>query len=113
MFMINGITLVFKKKVQAGTDGMNNPVYNSEDVEVADCLVAPIVPTAVAEQQAMTQTRGQIEIHLPKVYAGDVGGSTVDWSGNTYRVDDDGAVFMEENTPGRWNRFFRAEVIHG
>jgi hypothetical protein len=111
--MINGTTLTFKRKVEAGTDGMNNPVFNTEDVDVADCLVAPIVPSAAAEQQAMTQTRGQIEIHLPKVFTGDVGGSTVDWDGDTYRVDNDGAKFMTENTPGRWNRFFRAEVIRG
>ena len=111
--MINGMTLTFKKDIPAGTDGMNNPVYNTENIVVDDCLVAPIVPSAAAEQQAMTQTRGQIEIHLPKVFTGDVGGSTVEYDGTNYRVDDDGAKFMTENTPGRWNRFFRAEVIRG
>lgn len=113
MLMIKGTTLTFKRKVKAGTDGMNNPVYNTENVTVDDCLVAPVVPSAAPEQQAMTQTRGQIEIHLPKTFSGDVGGSTVDWSGQTYRVDNSGAVYMPENTPGRWNRNFRAEVIRG
>lgn len=113
MLMINGMTLTFKRKVQAGTDGMNNPVYNTQNIVVHDCLVAPIVPSAAPEQQAMTQTRGQIEIHLPKTFAGDVGGSTVEYMGEAYRVDDSGAVYMPENTPGRWNRNFRAEVIRG
>ena len=111
--MIKGMKLTFKVQVQAGTDGMNNPVYNTQNVEVEDCLVAPVVPSAAPEQQAMTQTRGLIEIHLPKTFTGDVGGSTVDYAGQTYRVDNSGAVYMEENTPGRWNRNFRAEVING
>lgn len=113
MLMINGITLTFVHKIKTGEDGMNNPVFNTENVEVDDCLVAPVVPSAAPEQQAMTQTRGQIEIHLPKTFTGDIGGSTVDWDGQTYRVDNSGAKFMTENTPGRWNRFFRAEVIRG
>lgn len=113
MLMIKGMQLTFKRKIKAGVDGMNNPVYNTENVEVEDCLVAPVVPTAAPEQQAMTQTRALIEIHLPKTFAGDVGGSTVEYMGRTYRVDNSGAVYMPENTPGRWNRNFRAEVING
>lgn len=113
MLMINGMTLTFQRKVKAGVDGMNNPVYDTENVTVDDCLVAPVVPSAAPEQQAMTQTRRLIEIHLPKTFTGDVGGSTVAYAGETYRVDDSGAVYMEANTPGRWNRNFRAEVING
>jgi hypothetical protein len=71
------------------------------------------MPTNAREPQALTQTRGQIEIHLPKAFTGDVSGSTVEWDGETYRLDNDSAKFMDENTPGRWNRFFRAEVMRG
>lgn len=110
---MKGMTLIFKKKIQAGTDGMNNAVYNTQDISVDDCLVAPIVPSAAPEQQAMTQTRRLIEIHLPKTFTGDVGGSTVEYMAEAYRVDDSGAVYMEDNTPGRWNRNFRAELING
>jgi hypothetical protein len=108
-----GMTLTFKKEIQAGTDGMGNAVYDKQNIDVENCLIAPFEPTNVREPQAMTQTRGQVQIHLPKTFTGDVSGSTVDWDGETYRLDNDGAKFMNENTPGAWNRYFRAEVIRG
>lgn len=111
--MIKGMQLTFKQKIKAGTDGMNNPVFDTQDIVVDDCLVAPVVPSAAPEQQAMTQTRALIEIHLPKTFGGDVSGSTVYYDGQTYRLDNSGAAYMAENTPGRWNRTFRAEVVRG
>jgi len=36
----------------------------------------------------------------------------VQWGGKTFRVDSDSVEFMIENTPGRWNRYFRAESVN-
>ena len=111
MLMI-GTQLVFKQRVEQSRDALNNPVWGEQDITVDDCLIAPISePTSAREQQAMDQSRVQVRIHLPKTFTGDVSGSTVAWDGKTFTVDDDGVVFMLENTPTRWNRYFRAEAV--
>lgn len=109
---MKGITLTFAKETQTGTDGMGNPVNSISNIEVENCLIAPITePTNVREQQALEQSRDQVRIHLPKAFTGSVADSTVTWAGKTFRVDSDSVQFMNENTPGPWNRYFRAEHI--
>ena len=109
-----GTTLTFVKRTASGTDAMGNPTYTESDVEVDDCLIAPITePASAREQQAMAQSKDQVRIHLPKAYTGDVSDSTVGWNGKTFRLDSDSVKFMDENTPTRWNRYFRAECLNG
>lgn len=109
---MRGIELTFAKQIQTGTDEMNNPIYSTIDIAVADCLIAPIIePSNAREHQAMTQSRDQVRIHLPKAFQGDISGSEVSYAGKTFRVDSDSVSFMNENTPTRWNRYFRAEFI--
>lgn len=109
---MRGIPLTFKKDIQAGTDKMNNPINSTIDIVVDDCLIAPITePTNAREQQAMSQSIVQVRIHLPKVFDADVSDSVVTFGGKTFRIDSDSVVFMNENTPTRWNRYFRAELV--
>ena len=109
-----GTTLTFIKKIPAGTDSMNNPTFETETIDVDDCLIAPITePTSAREQQAMSQSRDQVRIHIPKAYDGDLSNSKVAWNGKVFTLDSDSVVFMNENTPTRWNRYFRAEHISG
>lgn len=111
---MKGITLTFAKKVQSGTDAMNDPVYTTTNIEVADCLIAPITePTTAREKQAMSQSRDQVRIHLPKTFSGNVSNSSVTWDGKVFQLDSDSVKFMDENTPTRWNRYFRGESING
>lgn len=111
---MNGITLTFSKKTQSGTDTLNNPTYITTDVDVEDCLVAPITePTSAREQQAIKQSRDQIRIHLPKDCTEDLSDSNVTYDGKVFHLDSDSVVFMADNTPTRWNRYFRAEKING
>lgn len=112
MHMI-GMSITFSKKVASGTDDLNNPTYTEQDVTVADCLVAPITePTTAREQQAMDQSRDQVRVHLPKASTDDVANSTFTYNGKTFTVDSDSVVFMDGNTPTRWNRYFRAESVN-
>lgn len=111
---MQGIKLTFTKKVASGEDSFNNPTYTTTDVEVCDCLIAPITePSTAREQQAINQSRDQVRIHLPKDFEGDVSDSDVVWDGKTFHLDSDSVVFMEGNTPTRWNRYIRAECING
>ena len=112
--LMTGTTLTFKKRTQNGTDAMKNPTYETTEIEVEDCLIAPITePIGVRENQAVDQSRDQVRIHLPKTFTGDVSNSEVDYDGKTFRLDSDSVKFMDENTPTRWNRYFRAEVVSG
>jgi hypothetical protein len=109
-----GTTLTFTKKVAAGKDALNNDTYETTDVAVDDCLIAPITePVSAREQQAKEQSRDQIRIHMPKASTADVANSNVTWDGKVFKLDSDSTVFMNENTPTRWNRYFRAEAING
>lgn len=109
-----GTTLVFTKQVPNGTDEFNDPTYTTSDITIEDCLIAPIIEPATArEQQAMEQSKDQVRIHIPKASTEDVSGSSVVWDGKTFEIDSDSVVFMAENTPTRWNRYFRAESVNG
>lgn len=93
---------------------MGNPVPSVTNIEVEDCLIAPITePANAREQQALEQSRDQVRIHLPKTFDGDVSDSDIVWDGKTFHLDSDSVVFMAENTPTRWNRYVRAEAING
>jgi hypothetical protein len=112
--LMTGVTLTFTKKVASGTDAMNNPTYTDTDISVDNCLIAPIIePVSVREQQAQKQNREQVRIHLPKTSDDDVGDSTVVWDGKVFHVDSSSTKFMDENTPGDWDRYFRAELVNG
>lgn len=111
---MKGITLTFNKEVPGAKDAMGNPTNTTTAIEVDDCLIAPITePSTAREQQALEQSRDQVRIHLPKLFTGDVSDSTVAWNGKLFKVDSDSVVFMAENTPTRWNRYFRGECVNG
>lgn len=112
--LMKGMTLTFVKKTKSSTDAMGNAVYTTSEIEVDDCLVAPITePSNSREQQALEQSKDQVRIHLPKTYTGDVGNSDVDYNGKTFHLDSSSIKFMDDNTPTRWNRYFRAECLNG
>lgn len=111
---MKGMAVTFTKKVANGTDDLNNPTYSDTEIDIDDCLVAPITePSNAREQQAMEQSRDQVRVHLPKASTADIANSTFVYEGKTFTVDSDSVKFMAENTPTRWDRYFRAESING
>ena len=111
---MKGISLTFVKKIASGVDGLNNPIYATQDVVVDDCLIAPVTePVSAREQQAIEQSRDQIRIHIPKASIDDISNSDVTYDGKVFHLDSDSVVFMNDNTPTRWNRYIRAECING
>lgn len=113
MLMI-GMTIKFNKQKAVGKDALNNETYTTEEITVDDCLVAPITELANArEAQALEQMRDQVRVHIPKASDADISDSTFVYDGKTFKVDSDSVKFMTENTPTRWNRYFRAECVNG
>lgn len=111
---MKGITLTFSKKTPGTTkDPFGNVISTIESIEVSDCLIAPIIePSSEREEQAIKQGKNQVQIHLPKTFTGDVSDSDVVWNGVKFHLDSDSVVFMNENCPTRWNRYFRAEAYY-
>lgn len=114
MLMISGMAITFKKQVAGAVDDLNDPTYTEEDITVQDVLIAPITePSNAREAQALEQSRDQVRVHLPKANDQDISDSTFVYDGKTFKVDSASVKFMDENTPGRWNTYFRAECVNG
>jgi len=108
-----GMEITFIQEVAGEPDAMNNPTYTTQEIVVDDCLVAPITEPATArEQQAMEQSKDQVRVHMPKTDDTDVGNSSFVYDGKTFRLDSSSVKFMDDNTPTRWNRYFRAESVN-
>jgi len=108
------MSITFTKQVAAGTDELNDPTYTTTDITVDDVLVAPITePANARESQALEQSRDQVRVHLPKSNTEDISDSTFVYEGKTFKVDSASVKFMDENTPTRWNTYFRAECVNG
>lgn len=113
IMLMKGITIEFTHREASGTDAFNNPTYTETQVEVEDCLVAPITEPATArEQQAMEQSRDQVRVHFPKTFTDSLAHASFVWGGKTFVLDSDSVPFMNENTPTRWNRYVRAESVN-
>lgn len=114
MLMIEGMQVVFSKQVANGTDELNDPTYTTQNITVDDVLIAPITePSNARESQALEQSRDQVRVHMPKASDDDISDSEFVYDGKTFRVDSDSVKFMAANTPGRWDRYFRAECVNG
>ena len=110
---MKGMTITFTKKDYSGTtrDKFGNIVPTNSTIVVDDCLVGPVTePVSQREQQAMEQGKIQVRVHLPKTYNGDVSDSDFTYDNKVFHLDSDSVVFMPENCPTRWNRYFRAEA---
>lgn len=110
-----GMTLNFKKRVATGAkDSFNNPVYSESTISIADCLIAPVTePIDRVESAALDRDVTVVRIHLPKADTRDVSNSTVVYDGEEFRIIGKPVKFMDANTPTRWNRYLRAEVVNG
>lgn len=114
MVMLNGMPVTFSKQVANGVDELNDPTYTTQDITIEDCLIAPITePSNLRESQALEQSRDQVRVHLPKVNTEDISDSEFTYEGKVFKVDSASVQFMDSNTPGRWNTYFRAECING
>ena len=110
-----GMTLIFEKKVATGEkDAFNNPLFSETSITVNDCLVAPPQePFDRVESAALDRNSTLVRVHLPKADERDVSDSTFIYDGQEFRVIGKPVKFMNENTPTRWNRYLRAEVVNG
>lgn len=115
MSIMRGIALTFTQRVESGGfDDFNNPIFTDQTFTIEDCLVAPVTePQDRIESAALERDQTIVRIHLPKADDRDVSDSTMVYDGQTFRLIGKPVRFMTENTPTRWNRYMRAEVVNG
>lgn len=110
-----GIELTFTQRVETGGfDDFNNPIFTDDTFTIKDCLIAPVTePIDRVESAALDRDQTIVRIHLPKAETRDVSDSTVKYDGQEFRLIGKPVRFMDANTPTRWNRYMRAEVVNG
>lgn len=114
--MINGMTVIIKKKIQTGTDDFNRPVYTTVDVSVEDVLIGN--PSSDDINDAFTQYGKQVAYTLciPK-------GDTNTWEdvdvvlpepfAGTYHTIGYPMAYIPANIPPgvRWNKQIKVERV--
>ena len=64
--MIKGITIQLVKKTQSGTDALNNPIYETEIVDVADVLVGQPSQDEIVNTHSLYGKIAKYTLAIPK-----------------------------------------------
>lgn len=104
---MRGITIQLVKKTYTGTDALNNPVYETENVDVADVLVGEPSTEELTNTLALYGKKAKYTLAIPK-------GDENVWTdtevilpapfAGTYRTIGYPTAGIEENIPLRWNK---------
>ena len=111
--MIRGETVIVVHKVKAGMDAFHVPTYTFETETVPNVLVSP---ASTDDLEAIARPEGDtvaLALHFPKTYTASLRGSLVEVRGRRYEIQGDPQSYMDENTPGAWNRPVTATLVEG
>ena len=104
--------ITFNIETQGAPDAMGNAKTAITPYTVDNCLIAPIAtPLNRREQLALEQGIAQVEVHIPREEQKDLGNSYIIYNDITFKIDNNNASYMPENTPTKWNRRLRGEAV--
>lgn len=105
--MIKGITVQLVKKTQSGTDALNNPIYETEIVEVDDVLVGQPSQDEIVNTHSLYGKIAKYTLAIPK-------GDENTWSDTEvilpapfegkYKTIGFPIAGIDANIPLRWNK---------
>lgn len=103
--------------VKGAKDRFGNPTETAVPVAVDNVLIAP-GSTENLEASRPDGVQIVMTLEIPKSYTGTLEGCTVElpepWdAGNPYKVVGCPLPYMDENTPGDWDREVGLESAHG
>lgn len=104
MEMIKGMTVILLNKVQVGTDGFNHPIYDYEELEVEDVLVAPASSDDIVTAQDLTGKKAVYTLGIPKGDTHDWTDAKVKFFGQEWKTFGIPLEGIEENIPLRWHK---------
>ena len=102
--MISGETVTVERRVAAGTDPSNAPIYTWKSETVDDVLVGPGPRADVEESNRPHGVEVRFNLHFPKGYPATLRGARISVRGQAaLDVIGDPQHYSEPNTPGRWS----------
>ena len=114
--MIKGTTVTVMRPSSTVRDRFGNDVPGEPVPETVPAVV--VAPGGTADMEAARPDGVTVAytLHFPKTYTASLEGCSValpaPWGGE-YLVIGDPRPYMDENTPGRWNRPVEVEAAHG
>ena len=98
-----GETVVVHRRVQTGTDPLNQPVYDWQAETVTDVLVAPGPRVDLTDAERPEGVRVVWNLHFPRGYPATLAGARISVRGGPpLDVIGDPQPYTLENTPTRW-----------
>ena len=109
MQRIRGVSVSLTVRTPAGDDALNSPLYTESAVQVENVLIAPVSGEEALETVNLTGRRAVYTLHIPKGDAHEWEDTTVSFCGEVWRTIGAPVEYLEQNTPGPWNRSIRVE----
>jgi len=100
-----GETVVVIRRVEAGRDPANEPIYETTRTPVDDVLVAPGPRTDIRDGIRPDGVDIVYSLHFPKTFSEDLRGCFIEVRDEStpYRVRGSPRPYTPENTPTRWH----------
>ena len=109
MALLRGQTITLINRKQTGTDAFNAPVYEETSEDVANILICPASTEAVADGLQLYGKHAVYELLIPKDDAHQWEDREVIFFGQRWRTFGAMLQWMEQLTPGAWNRKIKVE----
>lgn len=109
--LIKGITVTLYAKTQTGVDAFGEPVFTETPVSVPNVLVTPTTNDAIVTDLQLYGKRSVYELCIPKGDAHDWRDVRVSFFGKTFRTFATDVEWIGANTPTKWNRKVKVELI--
>lgn len=106
---MKGVTVTLYEKTQTGVDGLNNPVYALDPVQVQNVLVGEPTTDDVTSSVSLYGKRIRYMLGLPKGDEHDWADAEVEIFGERFRTFGDVIQGIEANIPTPWHKKVRVE----
>lgn len=109
MAHLNGIPVTLYERVQTDTDEFNAPIYTEKAVLVQNVLPCPVSTQDIVEGLQLYGKRAEYELCIPKGDSHCWEDRTVEFFGQKWRTFGIVLEWLEDLTPGPWNRKVKVE----
>lgn len=107
--LIKGHTITLMQRVKVGEDGFGSPIYEEQEVQVENVLIAPVSSDDLVTNLDLYGKKAVYKIAIPK-------GDTHEWENNTVKfLGHEWTVFsfplegFDEDMPLDWNKQYYVE----
>lgn len=109
MALLRGQTVTLINREQTGTDAFNTPVYKETAEDAENILICPASTEAVTDGLQLYGKHAVYELLIPKDDAHQWEDREVIFFGQRWRTFGAMLQWMEQLTPGAWNRKIKVE----